>query len=126
MNNTINKNTIPIITIDGPSGSGKGTISRKIASILFWNILDSGAIYRAVAFCARENNLQMSDELNIRRLIKKTSIKFKLDSSYKQKILINRKDASKKIRSEECGSNASIIAKYEGVRNDMIALQRSF
>ena len=126
MNNTINKNTIPIITIDGPSGSGKGTISRKIASILFWNILDSGAIYRAVAFCARENNLQMSDELNIRRLIKKTSIKFKLDSSYKQKILINRKDASKKIRSEECGSNASIIAKYEGVRNDMITLQRSF
>ena len=68
----------------------------------------------------------MSDELNIRSLIKKTTIKFKPDNSYRQKILINRKDASKKIRSEECGSNASIIAKYEGVRNDMIALQRSF
>ena len=68
----------------------------------------------------------MSDELNIRRLIKKTSIKFKLDSSYKQKILINKKDASEDIRSEECGTNASIIAKYEGIRNDMIALQRSF
>ena len=125
-NNTISKNTIPIITIDGPSGSGKGTISRKIASVLSWNILDSGAIYRAVAFCARENNLQISDELNIRRLIKKTTIKFKLDSSYKQKILINKKDASEDIRSEECGTNASIIAKYEGIRNDMVALQRSF
>ena len=89
-----------VITIDGPSGSGKGTISRKIASILSWNILDSGAIYRAVALCARKNNLQMSDEMNIRRLIKKTTIKFKLDSSYKQKILINRKDASEDIRSE--------------------------
>ena len=125
-NNTISKNTIPIITIDGPGGSGKGTISRKIASILSWNILDSGAIYRAVALCARKNNLQMSDEMNIRRLIKKTTIKFKLDSSYKQKILINRKDASEDIRSEECGTNASIIAKYEGIRNDMISLQRSF
>ena len=68
----------------------------------------------------------MSDELNIRELIKKTTIKFKLDSSYKQKILINRKDASKDIRTEECGTNASIIAKYEGIRNDMISLQRSF
>ena len=68
----------------------------------------------------------MSDELNIRELIKKTTIKFKLDSSYKQKILINRKDVSKDIRTEECGTNASIIAKYEGIRNDMISLQRSF
>ena len=68
----------------------------------------------------------MSDELNIRRLIKKTSIKFKLDSSYKQKILINRKDASEDIRSEECGTNASIIAKYERIRNDMISFQRNF
>ena len=54
------------------------------------------------------------------------TIKFQIDSLYKQKILINRKDASEDIRSEECGSNASIIAKYERVRNDMIALQRSF
>ncbi|MBG61343.1 MAG: cytidylate kinase [Woeseiaceae bacterium] len=122
----INKNTIPIITIDGPSGSGKGTISRKLASILSWNILDSGAIYRAVAFFVMENNLQLSDELNIRRLIKKTTIKFKLDSSYKQKILINRIDASEGIRTEECGTNASVIAKYEGIRKDMIALQRNF
>ena len=94
--------------------------------MLSWNILDSGAIYRAVAFCARENNLQMSDELNIRSLIKKMTIKFQIDSLYKQKILINRKDASEDIRSEECGSNASIIAKYEGIRNDMIHFQRSF
>ena len=68
----------------------------------------------------------MSDELNIRRLIKNTTIKFKLDSSYKQKIFIDRKDASKDIRSEECGSNASIIAKHKDIRNDMIALQRNF
>lgn len=68
----------------------------------------------------------MSDELNIRSLIKKMTIKFQIDSSYKQKILINRKDASEDIRSEECGSNASIIAKYEGIRNDMIHFQRSF
>ena len=73
-----------------------------------------------------ENNLQLSDELNIRRLIKKTTIKFKLDSSYKQKILINRIDASEEIRTEECGTNASVIAKYEGIRKDMIALQRNF
>ncbi len=68
----------------------------------------------------------MSDELNIRKLIKNTTIIFKLDSSYKQKIIINRKDASEDIRSEECGTNASIIAKHEGIRNDMIALQRHF
>ena len=68
----------------------------------------------------------MSDELNIRSLIKKMTIKFQIDSSYKQKILINRKDASEDIRSEECGYNASIIAKYEGIRSDMISFQRSF
>ena len=68
----------------------------------------------------------MSDELNIRSLIKKMTIKFQIDSLYKQKILINRKDASKDIRTEECGTNASIIAKYEGIRNDMISLQRNF
>jgi cytidylate kinase len=68
----------------------------------------------------------MSDELNIRRLIKNTSIEFKLDGTYKQKILINRKDASAGIRSEECGTDASRIAKYEGIRNDMITLQRNF
>ena len=68
----------------------------------------------------------MSDELNIRNLIKNTNIEFKLDNSYKQKVIINRKDASEDIRSEECGTNASIIAKYEGIRNDMVALQRSF
>ena len=54
------------------------------------------------------------------------TIKFQLDSSYKQKILINRKDASEDIRSEECGTNASIIAKSERIRNDMISFQRSF
>ena len=54
------------------------------------------------------------------------TIKFQLDGSYKQKILINRKDASEDIRSEECGTNASIIAKYERIRNDMISFQRSF
>tara|TARA_Y100000768_G_scaffold231337_1_gene174750 strand:- start:7203 stop:7763 length:561 start_codon:yes stop_codon:yes gene_type:complete len=68
----------------------------------------------------------MSDELNIRNLIKNTNIEFKLDNSYKQKVIINRKDASEDIRSEECGSNASIIAKYGGIRSDMIALQRMF
>ena len=68
----------------------------------------------------------MSDELNIRSLIKKMTIKFQLDSSNKQKILINRKDASEDIRSEECGTNASIIARYERIRNDMISFQRSF
>tara|TARA_B100000925_G_scaffold243784_1_gene193475 strand:- start:1020 stop:1556 length:537 start_codon:yes stop_codon:yes gene_type:complete len=73
-----------------------------------------------------ENNLQLSDELNIRKLIKNTIIEFELDSIYKQKILINRKDASEVIRSEECGTNASVIAKYEGIRKDMIALQRNF
>ena len=68
----------------------------------------------------------MSDELNIRSLIKKMTIKFQIDSLYKQKILINRKDASEDIRSEECGTNASIIAKSERIRNDMISFQRSF
>lgn len=125
-NKTINKNIIPIITVDGPSGSGKGTVSRKLASILSWNILDSGALYRAIALSARENSLQMSDELKIRKLIKKTNIEFKFENSHKQKILINRNDKSDDIRSEECGASASIIAKYEGIRKDMIALQRGF
>ena len=68
----------------------------------------------------------MSDVPSIRKLIKTMSIEFKLDDSCKQKILINRNDVSEDIRSEECGANASKIAKYKTIRKEIITLQRNF
>jgi cytidylate kinase len=117
---------IPIITIDGPSGSGKGTISRKIARMLAWNILDSGSLYRIVAFSVRKFNEDINNEAKVKNLIASLRIIFDTTNDDKQLILLNDENILNLIRTEECGIDASIIAQYSSVRAELMLLQRSF
>ena len=117
---------IPIITIDGPSGSGKGTNSRKIARLLAWNILDSGSLYRIVAFSVRKFNEDINNEAKVKNLIASLRIIFDTTNDDKQLILLNDENILNLIRTEECGIDASIIAQYSSVRAELMLLQRSF
>jgi cytidylate kinase len=114
----------PVITIDGPSGCGKGTIAQLLAQQLAWHYLDSGALYRAVAFFAKQQHV--TDELAIVELIKHIELKFISVAGLDNQVLLNGEDISMLIRSEEISQLASKIAALPQVRAALVDLQRSF
>ena len=121
---------IPIVTIDGPAGSGKGTISLRVAQELGWRILDSGALYRLVALAAQRKGVEFSeDDLNIEEL---TKVAENLDVTFHPKtdgsvqILLDGIDVTEAIRAEECGCNASLVATINPVRIALLTRQRKF
>ncbi len=111
---------VPVITIDGPSASGKGTISERIAKKLGWIVLDSGLIYRMVALSAIQQAVHMNDILKIVNIAKKLDIK--LYKQYKNYKGIDHD----KIRLESVGEYASHIARYSDVRKALLGYQRSY
>jgi CMP/dCMP kinase len=118
-----------IITIDGPTASGKGTISRLLAKTLNWHFLDSGALYRALAYAALEYpNIDVENSGAIQKLISMLRIEFPLDdnNTYKSKVVFQNIDVSNEIRSEICGSMASELAARPLVRQNLLAWQRGF
>ncbi|MDR3389846.1 MAG: (d)CMP kinase [Rudaea sp.] len=118
---------IPVLTIDGPSGSGKGTISRKVADALGWHLLDSGALYRAVGFAAGMEGLDLSDAEAVTRCAQTTRIGFRdpKDGS-ETRVIVNGLDATDDIRTETCGAAASAIAAIPSVRAALFEKQHSF
>lgn len=110
-----------IITIDGPSGSGKGTIAQKVATALGWHLLDSGALYRLLACKALKENVDLSNEATLESLAKAMDVKF-LGSG----ILLDGVDVSREIRAEAVGKTASKIASLKGVRAGLLERQRAF
>ena len=118
---------IPVLTIDGPSGSGKGTISRRVADALGWHMLDSGALYRAVGFAASMEGLDLSDADAVTRCAETTKISFRdLKDGGETRVIVNGHDATQEIRTETCGAAASAIAAIPSVRNALFEKQRSF
>ncbi|MGA9340930.1 MAG: (d)CMP kinase [Rhodanobacteraceae bacterium] len=118
---------IPVLTIDGPSGSGKGTISRSVADALGWHMLDSGALYRAVAYAAGVADLDPTDGEAITRCAETTRIKFRdPGNGADARVLIDGHDATDEIRTETCGAAASAIAALPSVRNALLAKQRAY
>lgn len=118
---------IPVITIDGPSGSGKGTISRLLANELGWHFLDSGALYRLTALAARRHSIPFEDEAGLQTLAAHLDVQFVSDESgYETKILLEGEDVTNAIRSEECGNDASKVAVIQSVRDALLARQRAF
>ncbi len=112
---------IPIITIDGPSGSGKGTIGQLLAERLGWHFLDSGALYRVVAAAARSRGIT-SDQ--IPRLV---GLAENLDLSFDQgRVWLEGRDVSDEIRTEECGNAASKVAAVPEVRRALLDWQRAY
>lgn len=118
---------VPVLTIDGPSGSGKGTVSRMAADALGWHLLDSGALYRAVGFAAGMEGLDLSDAEAVTRCAQTTKISFRDPrNGLETRVIVNGMDATDEIRTETCGAAASAIAAIPGVRTALFDKQRAF
>src|SRR6478752_1803670 len=101
---------VPALTIDGPSGSGKGTISRLVAARLRWHYLDSGALYRAVGLAAGWSDIDLSDASALVRCAFDTEVRFVGDGPEEPRILVSGVDATDELRTETAGAAASAIA----------------
>lgn len=120
MNNTQAQH-IPVIAIDGPSASGKGTVAQLVAEKLGFAYLDSGALYRVVAFAAHQNNIAWDDAEAVAACAKSLQIKF-----IHEQVLFNGQDISNEIRTELMGKGASQVAVHAPVRAALVDLQHSF
>lgn len=118
---------VPVLTIDGPSGSGKGTVSRLVAERLGWRLLDSGALYRAVGYAAGAAGLDLSDIDAVTRCAQSTKIRFHPSADGGDtRVLVNGHDATDELRTETAGAAASAIASIPSVRQALVDLQLGF
>jgi cytidylate kinase len=117
---------VPVIAIDGPSGSGKGTIARQVAESLGWHLLDSGALYRLLALAASRREIPLSDATALARLAEKLDVRFGTDASGGELIWLDGEPVSSELRTEEAGKGASTVAALQAVRDALLTLQRSF
>ena len=118
---------IPVITVDGPSGSGKGTISRQIAHQLQWHFLDSGALYRLVALGAMNSGIGLDDAATLAGYARKLNVQFVSDDPAEEPIiLLDNQDVTGDIRTETCGNAASKVAALPAVREALLQRQRDF
>lgn len=118
--------SIPVITLDGPSGTGKGTLCHKLAHHLNWHLLDSGCIYRVLAYAAQKNNIAVTDISALVALAHSLNVKFITDPQKPYAIVLDGINVLKEIRSEYCGQNASKIGELIEVRTALLARQRAF
>jgi cytidylate kinase len=118
--------SIPIVTIDGPSSSGKGTISRIVAARVGWNLLDSGALYRLVAFGGILRNLDPDDVEEHVAVARSMKVQFGSVGAGEEKVTLDGQDVTRKIRTEEAGAGASRVAAWPAVRTALTDRQRAF
>ena len=126
----------PVLTIDGPSGSGKGTIVQHVAQKLGWHVLDSGALYRLVAFGSQNNQLSFENEAEIADYAANLDVEFKLVStdssqsdggiSQELQIILEGQLVGAELRTETTGNAASIVAAMPKVRDALFQRQRDF
>lgn len=118
--------SVPVLTIDGPSGSGKGTISRAVARALGWHFLDSGALYRAVGLAAIYAGIATEDSAALAQLARKVEIRFEDRGDAEPLIWLGAREVSAEIRSEQAASAASKVAAVPEVRAALLQKQRDF
>jgi cytidylate kinase len=120
MNKTA-QNTIPVIAVDGPSASGKGTVAQLVADKLGFGYLDSGALYRVVAFATKQNGIDWHNAEAVAACARKLDIQFKNEQIY-----LNNTDISELIRTEEMSKGASQVAVHAPLRAALIDIQHKF
>ncbi|BCT68613.1 (d)CMP kinase [Nitrosospira sp. NRS527] len=116
-----NINDVPVIAIDGPSASGKGTVAQRVAAKLGFHYLDSGALYRLVALATMRAGVDLGDERTISDVAASLDVVFK-----DEEIRLGNENVTDAIRTEACGNSASRIAAYPLVRSALLARQRAF
>ncbi len=117
----------PVITIDGPSGSGKGTVAGILAKQLGWNLLDSGALYRLLAFAAANHGVDLTNEELLKALAAHLDVQFiAATDGQLQRIILEGDEVSDVIRTESVGAGASQVAALPAVREALLQRQRAF
>jgi cytidylate kinase len=116
---------VPVVAIDGPSGSGKGTASRLLAARLGWHLLDSGALYRLVALAARQRGMALGDGAALAALTRSLNIAFGRPEAREQ-VWLDERDVTDALRSVESGAAASEVARLPEVRTALLERQRAF
>jgi len=118
---------MPVITVDGPSGSGKGTVCRLLADKLGWDVLDSGAIYRVLSLAALHHQIALDNEEALVPLAANLDVQFLVDSQTNAgKVILEGEDVTSTIRNEEVGAAASKVAALPRVREALLRRQRAF
>lgn len=116
--------SIPVLTIDGPSGAGKGTVSRAVAKLLGWNYLDSGSIYRSLAIAVLQAKADLQDTASICKVAE--AMKLEFDCGDDLIVRLNDSDITSQLGTETTGNAASIIAAYPAVRAVLLQKQKDF
>jgi len=118
--------TAPVLTIDGPSGSGKGTVSRRVATALGWHLLDSGALYRLTGVAGRRAGLAADDEAGHAKAALAMDVRFVVTREGAPQVLLAGTDVTLEIRTEAAGERASKVASFKAVRDALLDRQRRF
>ena len=119
-------NPVPVITVDGPSGAGKGTISHMLADTLGWHFLDSGALYRVIGQACLMEGVSWEDHAAVADIARHLDVSFRAAPSGEVMVSYKGIDVSREIRTEEGGRGASTVAVIPEVREALLARQREF
>jgi cytidylate kinase len=121
----VNEGRPPIVTVDGPSGSGKGTVSRQLAASLGWHYLDSGALYRLVALAALRKRVDLGDADTLAALAAGLNVRF-APAGELERVYLDNAEVAAELRTEQAGEAASRVAAVPAVRTALLQRQRDF